>query len=446
MDMNHYGQEMYQLAKRLFPICRSITGNGVRETLDILSEIVPIRKYEVPTGTAVFDWTVPQEWNIRGGFIEDETSKRILDFAWNNLSIVGYSEPVDQVISKEELLEHVYSEPAQPDAIPYVTSYYKRRYGFCMTENQRKTLGKGPFHAVIDSELKDGSLTYGEIVLPGESEQEIFLSTYICHPSMANNELSGPCVLIYLAKILSELPHRRYTYRMIFIPETIGAITYLSRNYIHLKEHVVAGFNISCVGDDRAYSYVASRYGDTLADKAAKNILSFHAPDYKSYGFLQRGSDERQYCAPGIDLPLCAICRSKYGEYPEYHTSLDNLSLISETGLGGALDVYWKCLMGLEHNYYYCVTCLCEPQLGKRGLYPTLSRKGSYHDVQAMTNFIAYADGSNDLFDISNMIRVPTERLIKIADTLQTAGLLERGQNKKKSYKAERKDNNGIFN
>lgn len=217
-------------------------------------------------------------------------------------------------------------------------------------------------------------------------------------------------------------------------------------DYIHLKEHVVAGFNISCVGDDRAYSYVASRYGDTLADKAAKNILSFHAPDYKSYSFLQRGSDERQYCAPGIDLPLCAICRSKYGEYPEYHTSLDNLSLISETGLSGALEVYWKCLMGLEHNYYYCVTCLCEPQLGKRGLYPTLSRKGSYHDVQAMTNFIAYADGSNDLFDISNMIRVPTDRLIKIADTLQTAGLLERGQNKKKSYKAERKDNNGIFN
>ena len=216
-----------------------------------------------------------------------------------------------------------------------------------MTENQRKTLGKGPFHAVIDSELKDGSLTYGEIVLPGESEQEIFLSTYICHPSMANNELSGPCVLIYLAKILSEIPHRRYTYRMIFIPETIGAIT--------------------------------------------------------------------------------------------YHTSLDNLSLISETGLSGALEVYWKCLMGLEHNYYYCVTCLCEPQLGKRGLYPTLSRKGSYHDIRAMTNFIAYADGSNDLFDISNMIRVPTERLIKIADTLQTAGLLERGETKKNCIKQKGK-------
>lgn len=428
--MDIYGADMYRLAERLFPICRSITGNGVRKTLDILSEIVPVRKYEVPTGTAVFDWTVPQEWNIRNGFIEDETGKRVLEFACNNLSIVGYSEPVDRVVSKEELLEHVYSEPSQPEAIPYVTSYYKRRYGFCMTEKQRCALGNGPFHIVIDSELKDGFLTYGEIVLPGESEQEIFLSTYICHPSMANNELSGPCVLIYLAKMLSELSRRRYTYRIVFIPETIGSITYLSTNYKYLREHVIAGFNISCVGDDRAYSYVASRYGDTLADKAAKNVLSFHAPNYKAYSFLRRGSDERQYCAPGIDLPLCAICRSKYGEYPEYHTSLDDLSLISETGLEGALKVYWKCLMGLEHNYYYRTTCLCEPQLGKRGLYPSLSRRGSSNNIQAITDFIAYADGGNDLFDISNIIQIPVDELIDVIDMLQSCGLLERVPNK----------------
>ena len=424
--MDNHGQDMYRLAKRLFPICRSITGDGVRDTLSILGEIVPLKTYEVPTGTPVFDWTVPQEWNIRGGFIEDENSKRILDFAWNNLSIVGYSEPVDQIVSREELLEHIYSEPAQPDAIPYVTSYYKRRYGFCMTENQRNALGNGPFHIVIDSELKDGALTYGEIILPGESQQEIFLSTYICHPSMANDNLSGPCVLIYLAKMLAKLPRRRYTYRMIFIPETIGSITYLSKNYVHLKKHVVAGFNISCVGDDRTYSYVASRYGNTLADKAAKNVLSFHTPGYQAYSFLQRGSDERQYCAPGIDLPLCAICRSKYGEYPEYHTSLDDLTLISEAGLGGALEVYWKCLMGLEHNYCYRVTCLGEPQLGKRGLYPTLSRKGSANEIRTMTNFIAYADGTNDLFDISNIIHVPVDRLIEIADLLRAGGILER--------------------
>lgn len=424
--MDNHGQDMYRLAKRLFPICRSITGDGVRDTLSILGEIVPLKTYEVPTGTPVFDWTVPQEWNIRGGFIEDENSKRILDFAWNNLSIVGYSEPVDQIVSREELLEHIYSEPAQPDAIPYVTSYYKRRYGFCMTENQRNALGNGPFHIVIDSELKDGALTYGEIILSGESQQEILLSTYICHPSMANDNLSGPCLLIYLAKMLSELPRRRYTYRIVFIPETIGSITYLSKNYVHLKKHVVAGFNISCVGDDRTYSYVASRYGNTLADKAAKNVLSFHTPGYQAYSFLQRGSDERQYCAPGIDLPLCAICRSKYGEYPEYHTSLDDLTLISEAGLGGALEVYWKCLMGLEHNYCYRVTCLGEPQLGKRGLYPTLSRKGSANEIWTMTNFIAYADGTNDLFDISNIIHVPVDRLIEIADILRAGGILER--------------------
>lgn len=417
---------MYRLAQRLFPICRSITGGGVRQTLNILSEVFPIKQYEVPTGTKVFDWTVPQEWNIQGGFIEDETGKRILDFAWSNLHIVGYSEPVDRVVSKEELLAHVYTEPSQPEAIPYVTSYYNRRFGFCMAENQKQVLGNGPFHIRIDSELKDGSLTYGEIILPGETEQEIFLSTYICHPSMANNELSGPCVAIYLAKLLSELPHRKYTYRIIFIPETIGSITYLSMNYEHLKQHVIAGFNLSCVGDNRTYSYVSSRYGDTLADKVAKNVLSFHAPDYRVYSFLERGSDERQYCAPGIDLPLCAICRSKYGEYSEYHTSLDNMSLISEAGLSGALEVYWKCLMGLEHNYYYKVRYLCEPQLGKRGLYPTLSKKGSYDTVKAMTDFIAYADGTNDLFDISNLIHVPVDILSGIADRLLANDLLER--------------------
>ena len=424
--MKFYGEEMYQLAERLFPICRSITGNGVRKTLSILSEIFPIRQYEVPSGTRVFDWTIPKEWNIHGGFIEDETGKRVIDFAWSNLHIVGYSEPVDQIVTKKELLRHVYTEPAQPDAIPYVTSYYKRRFGFCMTERQKQALSDGPFHIVIESELTDGHLTYGEIILPGETEEEVFFSTYICHPSMANNELSGPCVLIYLAKLLSELPSRRYTYRLAFVPETIGSITYLNKNYESLKRHVVAGFNLSCVGDDRTYSYVSSRYGNTLADKAVKNVLSFHMPDYKSYSFLQRGSDERQYCAPGIDLPLCSICRTKYAEYPEYHTSLDDLSLISASGLNGALEVCWKFLIALEHNGYYQVKCLCEPQLGKYGLYPTLSRKENYNKTNAITDFIAYADGKNDLFDISNLIHIPVDELIVIADELEQKGLIER--------------------
>jgi aminopeptidase-like protein len=241
---------------------------------------------------------------------------------------------------------------------------------------------------------------------------------------MANNELSGPCVAIYLAKWLLE-QQRRFSYRIVFIPETIGSITYLSRNIDVMKKNIIAGFNISCVGDNRAYSYIASRYGNTLADRAAKNILRFHAPSYLTYSYLGRGSDERQYCAPGIDLPVCSICRSKYGEYPEYHTSADNLDLISPQGLGGAFDVYRKCIEALEGNHVYRIKCLGEPQLGKRGLYPTISKKGQYDEIRSMMDFIAYADGSNDLIAISDLIGAPVEQLIQIADKLKTAELLE---------------------
>lgn len=284
--------------------------------------------------------------------------------------------------------------------------------------------GGQQYHIVIDSTLEDGHLTYGEILIPGESEEEIFFSTYICHPSMANNELSGPCLAVYLAKWLEGLKDRRYTYRIIFIPETIGSITYLSKHLPELQKKMIAGFNISCVGDDRTYSYISSRYGNTLADKVAKNVLSFHYPDYQSYSFLQRGSDERQYNAPGVDLPVCAVCRSKYGEYPEYHTSADNLDLISPSGLSGAFSVYQKMILDLENNYRYQVTCLCEPQLGKRGLYPTVSQKGSYNEVKAMTDFLAYADGRNDLIDISNIIHVPVEKLNAIAEKLMKNGII----------------------
>lgn len=242
---------------------------------------------------------------------------------------------------------------------------------------------------------------------------------------MANNELSGPSVTIHLAKWLSQLPERRYTYRIIFIPETIGSITYLSRNVETLKRNVIAGFNISCVGDDRTFSYVASRYGNTLADKVAKNVLRFRYPEYKSYSFLKRGSDERQYNAPGVDLPVCAICRSKYGEYPEYHTSKDDLGLISPSGLQGAYEVYKSCLEALEANRKYKVNCLCEPQLGKRGLYPTISQKGNYGSIRAITNFIAYADGRNDLIDISNIIDEPVSTLIPIVEKLRSNNLIE---------------------
>lgn len=421
------GQEIYDLCDKMFPICRSITGDGVRETFKILKSVYANMKiYEVPSGTSVFDWTVPKEWNIRTAAIENSNGDKIVDFKKNNLHVMGYSLPVDKIVSLEELKKIIYTQPDQPDVIPYVTSYYKERYGFCMSENQKKSLIEDDYHIFIDSELENGSLTYGEIIIPGESEQEVFLSTYICHPSMANNELSGPSVAIHLAKWLNSLPKRRYTYRIIFIPETIGSITYLSRNIDIMKKNIIAGWNISCVGDDRIFSYVKSRYGNTLADRVTKNVLQFYYPEYKTYSFLCRGSDERQYNAPGIDLPVCAICRSKYGEYPEYHTSKDDMSLISPNGLQGAYEVYQQCIETLEHNATYQIQCLCEPQLGKRGLYPMLSRKGSYDVVRAMTDFIAYADGTNDLINISDIIGVPVKRLIPIVTKLMDNQLLKK--------------------
>lgn len=420
---------MYELAEKLFPICRSITGDGVRQTLEILkNEYDGLRIYEVPTGTQVFDWTVPKEWNIRDAYIEDSRGDRIIDFKVNNLHVLGYSLPMDCRVPLEELKKIIYTQPEQPDVIPYVTSYYQERSGFCMSENQKQSLKEDTYHCVIDSDLKDGSLTYGEIILKGDTEQEVLLSTYICHPSMANNEVSGPVVTIELAKWLASLEKRRYTYRILFIPETIGSITYLSRNLDIMKKNTVAGFLLSCVGDNRTYSMVETKYGNTLTDRLLKNILQYHYPDYKLYDYLQRGSDERQYNAPGIDLPVCAVCRSKYGEYPEYHTSADDLSLISEEGLQGTFELMQKCIRALEYNFCYKVNFLCEPQLGKRGLYPTVSQKGSYDKVVAMRDFIAFADGKNDLIDISNRINCSVEVLIPIIDKLVLEGLIKNNE------------------
>lgn len=424
MDISN---NMYSLVKELFPICRSITGDGVRKTLRIIQREIPeLKIFEVPTGTKVFDWIVPKEWNIKGGYIETLEGKKIIDFADTNLHVMGYSLPIDKIVSREELLEMCYTIPEQPDYIPYVTSYYKERSGFCLSEKQKQALTEETYHVVIDSTLENGSLTYGELLIPGNSKDEIFLSTYVCHPSMANNELSGPAVAVELAKYILANKDRRYSYRIIFIPETIGSITYLSKNLDYMQKHVIAGYNISCVGDDRTYSYVESPYADTLADRVAQNVLNFHYPEYKRYSFLHRGSDERQYCSPLVHLPLCAICRSKYEEYPEYHTSADNLNLVSPNGLYGAFEVYRKCIDLLENNYMYIVTTPCEPQLGKRGLYPTLSRRGSINETRSMTAFIAYADGKHDLVDISNRINVPIDRLLPIIKKLLDNGLIRK--------------------
>lgn len=419
------GQEMYDFAGRLFPIGRSLTGEGVRETLRLIQEQVPeLEIHEVPSGSQAFDWTVPKEWEITEGYIEDEDGGRVVDYHENNLSVMGYSVPVDRYVSREELFEYVKVEENQPDVIPYVTSYYSPRFAFCMSKNKRDSLKPGTYHMVIRSRHFDGVLNYGEIYLPGESEKEVLLSTYICHPSMANNEVSGPVLTTWLAKWLKQ-QKRKLSYRIVFVPETIGSICYISRNLDVMKRNVIAGFVLTCVGDDRAYSYLETRKGNTLTDRVMKNVLGFAHPEYKTYSFLERGSDERQYNAPGVDLPVCDFCRSKYVEYPEYHTSADNMDLISPKGFAGAYDVMIQVLKALEYNGFYRVTCLCEPQLGKRGLYPSESRKGIYEEVKKLTNLIAYADGTEDLIAISTRIGVPVEELIPSIDKLLAAGLFE---------------------
>jgi aminopeptidase-like protein len=425
---NNLYQQIYDFVERIYPFPRSITGNGVRQTLREIQHLLPaLTIHEVPSGTQAFDWQVPNEWNIHDAYVMDETGKRVVDWQKNNLHVVSYSTPVDTTMSLQELEKHLYSLPDQPDAIPYITSYYRPCWGFCIAHNQRSQLKEGHYRVVIDSQLEPGSLTYGELIIPGEESSEILLSTYVCHPSMANNECSGPAVTTFLAKWLFELPQRRYTYRILYIPETIGSIVYLSRNIEHMKTYTVAGFVVTCVGDNRVFSFMPSRLGNTIADKVALHVLRHHAQEFIHYSFLERGSDERQYCAPMVDLPVVSVMRSKYGEYPEYHTSLDNLTLISPEGLGGAYELLKKCLIALERNYRYKVTTLCEPQLGKRELYPTLSTKSSVNvQIKVMMNVLAYCDGQHDLIDIADIIRVPIETYYPIVDLLLEQNLLRK--------------------
>ncbi len=423
-EFEHCGPFMHQLMTQLFPICRSITGDGVRETLRIIQTHTPIKIVEVPSGTKAFDWTVPKEWNIRDAFVRDPEGRKIIDFKKNNLHVVGYSAPIASSLTLSELQAHLHSLEEQPNAIPWVTSVYEERWGFCLAHSQRVKLKEGIYQVFIDSELSEGSLTYGELIIPGTSSKEIFISTYVCHPSMANNELSGPVVATMLAKWLAAEP-RRFTYRIIFIPETIGSIIYLSRNAESMKRNVIAGFNLTCVGDERAYSYLPSRNSSTLADKVALNVLRSKHPGFREYSFLDRGSDERQYCSPGVDLPVVSLMRTKYREFPEYHTSLDNLELVTPAGLEGSFVLHKECIELLERNRIYKMKCLCEPQLGKRGLYPTIATKKSHRWVTEMLNFIAYADGVNDLIDISNTIRIPARNLYPVVEKLIAADLLQ---------------------
>lgn len=416
---------MHAWATDLFPINRSLTGEGVRQTLSFFKELIPELKIKsVPSGYQAFDWVVPKEWNVRAAFIKNEKGEKVIDFRDNNLHLVGYSVPVNGWFSLEELNEHLFSLPEQPEAIPYVTSYYSETWGFCLTHTQRLSLTEGQYEVVIDSSLSEGVLNYGELILPGKTDEEILLSTYVCHPSMGNNELSGPVVAVALAKWLSGLSNRKYTYRIVFVPETIGSIVYLSKHIGHLKEKVIAGFILTCIGDDRAYSFLPSRNGQTLSDKIAQHVLEHMTTEYFEYSWLDRGSDERQYCAPGVDLPISSIMRSKYGEYPEYHTSLDNLDLITPKGLKGGFQAVQKALECLEMNEKYQITVFGEPQLGKRGLYPTVSKKGSADAAKTMMDFISYCDGQHSLLEIGEILGRPMWEFQDIVAKMSAHNLL----------------------
>ena len=419
-------KKYYNIAKtKLFPITRSLTGNGVKKTLNIIQKEFPelkIKKFK--SGIKVFDWNIPEEWNVTDAYVIDKYNNRIIDFKKNNLHLVGYSIPINKNITKKKLFKNLYFLKNQPKAIPYITSYYKRRWGFCISYNEYKILDKryslnDKFKVVINSNLnKKGNLNYGELILKGKSKKEILISTYICHPSMANNELSGPIVSMGLINYFKNKKLNK-TLRFVFIPETIGSISYLSKNLKYLKENVIGGYNLSCIGDERQHSCMFSKYQNSPSDEAvieAYKLLKIK--NYKVYPFLKRGSDERQYNSPGIDLKISSIFRTKYGEYPEYHTSLDNFNLVTLKGCVGGFNVAKKSIEILLERIYPKCKILCEPQMGKRGLYPNFSTKNKNKLTRSYMDFLQYADGTNSLEKISNLIKLELNFVKKINSIL----------------------------
>ncbi|MBL4759511.1 MAG: DUF4910 domain-containing protein [Mariprofundaceae bacterium] len=425
MDNISKGEQMLQWAKDLFPLCRSLTGQGTLDTLNYFKDINPeLEILSFNTGEQIFDWQVPNEWNIRDAFLEHESGQRVAEFKNNNLHLLGYSKPIDEVFDREDILDHIFSLPAQPERIPYVTSYYSERWGFCMSHTDKLRLPAGKYRVFVDSDLKPGKLNLAHALLKGRKKKEIFFSSYVCHPSMANNELSGPVLLSALMQyVKSRYPDPSFSYRFVLHPETIGSIAYLSRYYKDLKDTVHCGFNLSCVGDERAYSHVQSRFGNNSADKALKAAL-LKKDNTRTYSFLERGADERQYCAPGIDLPLCTFCRSKYGQYPEYHTDADNFEVVTAKGLAGSFNVMKSIIDAYELGEYPATRILCEPQLGKRNLYPNLSIKGESVVRQRM-DFLAYADGNTSIFEIASITGWPLSEIIEEYRICQSHNLID---------------------
>ena len=420
-------QQLEHYFDRLWSLNRSLTGEGNRESLRILSELVDLKVREIPSGTTCFDWNVPPEWNAREAWIKDSNGNIVVDFRENNLHLLGYSTPIHAKISLSELKKNLYSLPDNPDWIPYRTSYYKERWGFCLTHNQLMSLPEGEYEVLIDSTLdKNGSMTIADAVIEGETDEEIMFSTYICHPSMANNELSGPLVQAFLYQAIKSLGKTRYTYRFAFLPETIGAIYYLSQHGEHLKEKLRAGYVLNCIGDAGKFTYKRSRQLTSLADRAAETVLSQTKIGCNAEDFFPLGSDERQYCSPHFDLPMGSVMRTRYYIYPEYHTSADNKDFISfeamETSVSRLLDI----VKLLEANAYYINQMPhCEPQLGKRGLYPNLGSDTSTRlRVAAMMWTLNLADGKHDLIDIINRSGQSYSEILGVVKTLTEHGLL----------------------
>lgn len=424
-NSNGVGDEMYDLMTDLFPICRSITGNGVRQSLKIIKKILPqLQEFEVPTGTQVFDWTIPNEWNITDAYIKNPNDEKIIDFKKSNLHVLNYSTPINKKISLEELKEHIFTLKEYPNVIPYKTSYYKENWGFCMTHDQFVELKEGEYEVYIDSSLKPGSLTYGEVFLPGKSEEEILFSTYICHPSMCNDNLSGIVLLTYLARII-EKQNRKYSYRFLFLPETIGAITWLSKNENNLNK-IKSGLVATCVGDSGNFTYKKSREGNSYIDKICEKVLKENSKNYKIVDFFPSGSDERQFCSPGFNLPVGSLMKTMYTNFKEYHTSGDNLEFVKASELRKSLDMYCRIVEILENDHKMTnLNPKCEPQLGKRDLYSTIGASKNLDELQiAMLWILNLSDGKNSLLDIAIRSDLKFETILKCSTLLEEKGLL----------------------
>jgi aminopeptidase-like protein len=424
LTSNDVGREMYELIAELYPLCRSLTGDGVRKTLSILNKHLPLDIHEVPTGTPVFDWTVPKEWNIRDAYVKNAQGERIIDFHRSNLHVVSYSTPIRKTLRLEELREHLFTLPDRPEWIPYRTSYYTANWGFCLSHNQLLELQDNEYEVCIDASLENGHLTYGEYYLPGDTIDEVLLSCHICHPSLCNDNLSGIALVAFLAKYLGARA-RRYSYRFLFIPGTIGSITWLCLNEAEVTK-IKHGFVVAGVGDAGNFTYKRSRRGDTEIDRIFSHVLKHSGKDYTIIDFFPYGYDERQFCSPGFNLPVGCLMRTPHGQYPEYHTSADGLDFIQPTFLADSFSKCLSVLDVLEHNKIYLnQNPKCEPQLGKRALYGAIGGQTDRRIGElAMLWVLNFADGHHTLLDIAERAGIEFESVRLAAQALLTHELL----------------------